>query len=92
MVLNAKKSVLHNGRRLLYSVDYTKDGEQACREVGIGRTQNKTKYRVWHHDYLEKFFDIPQDHFIYEFFEFDEFEQAVTFVEEALGIPLEKLK
>lgn len=87
-----KKSPINNGRGLWYARDYTVAGEEACMEVHLIRYQDKTGYQVAHFDFLEKFVDILHDYFTYEFFEFDDFEQAVVFIQEKFAIPLEKMK
>lgn len=90
-LLQLKKSLIHNGRRLCFIKDYTINGEDACCEICITRLADKNAYRVWHYDFLEKFVDVRDKYFRYEDFEFQTFEQAVEFVEEKFGISLNEL-
>lgn len=86
-----KKSLVNNGRRLCLITDYLANGEDACREICITRLADKSVYRVWHYDFLEKFVDVREKYFHYENFEFGTFEQAIEFLEDKLGIPLSEL-
>ena len=90
-LLQLKKSLIHNGRRLCFIRDYTVNGEAACIEICMMRLADKSAYRVWHHDFLEKFVDVREKHFHYENFEFDTFEHAIEFVEDKLGVSLSEL-
>lgn len=90
-LFQAKKSLIHNGRRLCFVRDYVINEDNACREICIMRLADKSVYRVWHYDFLEKFVDVKEKYFRYDNFEFNTFEQAIAFIEDEFGISLSEL-
>ncbi|WP_193615816.1 hypothetical protein [Massilia sp. YMA4] len=90
-LLQVKKSLIHNGRRLCLIRDYKIDGEDACSETCVTRLEATGRYRVWHYDFLEKFVDVREKYFRYENYEFDTFEDAIQFIEENLAVSLSEL-
>jgi len=76
---------------LRFFQDYLLNGEDACREIFITRSADKRAYRVAHYEFLEKFVDVREKYLHYEHFEFGDFEKAIEFVEDKLGISLNEL-
>jgi len=80
------RNLANNRKPIRFSSVYLVNGEEACRETFILRRVDKSGYVVGHDDCLERFIDIPDLHFKYERFEFEDFNNALDFAINNYGL------